>query len=213
MLAKPRRATQSQQTEVQRRHETQRTTLSLFASSEVAQGRAVMLTGLKQGAHAQPGQAIGISLGAAKTGERFDVATAGQYVERGFWHWQAGPVFYDSVGRLHQGAGTNATQIAIATAATELLVIASSAVQAGGYVGGITEDAFTLTPQHIADRGVTLSAAPADPSKVEFVAYGGPEQRANVDFVVTGTSLSWAGLSLELLLQAGDAITVRFVSA
>ena len=79
--------------------------------------------------------------------------------------------------------------------------------------GRTAEDTFVLTAQHIANRGVSLSATPANPAKVEFVVFQGPEQRANVDFVVTGTSLSWAGLALELLLQAGDAITVRYIAA
>lgn len=75
---------------------------------------------------------------------------------------------------------------------------------------GYWTDNFVLTLAQHAARAVNLDYTPLDPSKVELVPYGGPEQRSTVDFVVTGNVLSWDGLALELLLDVGSAFSVRY---
>lgn len=71
-------------------------------------------------------------------------------------------------------------------------------------------DKFTADSTAFSNRGVYLSAVPADPLKVEFAPQFGIEQTAGIDFVVTGNFLSWADLALELLLDAGSAFSVRY---
>ena len=75
------------------------------------------------------------------------------------------------------------------------------------------QDDFVISAPQLADGEVSLSHAPANAAKVELSVYGGIEQRPNVDFVVTGQSLNWRGLALELLLDVGSALSVRYVSA
>lgn len=77
--------------------------------------------------------------------------------------------------------------------------------------GTFITDNYVLTPTDLAAKQVELSAAPANPFKVELVPYGGIEQRAGVDFTVSGRVLSWSSLALELLLDAGSAFSVRYV--
>ena len=71
-------------------------------------------------------------------------------------------------------------------------------------------DNFTVNAQSLSDKFVILSHTPAFPDKVELSVFGGIEQRPGVDFVVTGTALSWNALALELLLDEGTAFTVRY---
>lgn len=73
-------------------------------------------------------------------------------------------------------------------------------------------DRFIITAQHRLDKALSLTKTPADPLKVIFVPYRGVEQESGVDFVVTGNTLSWNGLALELLLDTGDAVSIRYVS-
>lgn len=75
---------------------------------------------------------------------------------------------------------------------------------------GYWTDNFVLSALQHAAKAVNLEYTPLDPTKVELVPYGGPEQRSTVDFVVTGNVLSWDGLALELLLDVGSAFSVRY---
>lgn len=77
----------------------------------------------------------------------------------------------------------------------------------------LIQDNFVVDASALADRAVPLSDAPADPSKVELIVYGGPEQRPGVDFAVSGNELWWSGLALELLLEQGDAFSVRYMAS
>lgn len=60
----------------------------------------------------------------------------------------------------------------------------------------------------ISTKQITLPVAPV--SNVLLDVVGGTSQRQNVDFIVTGMVLSWAGLSLELLLAAGDYLSISY---
>lgn len=71
-------------------------------------------------------------------------------------------------------------------------------------------DNFVVTQLILDAKQVTLSRLPADPLKVEFATYHGPEQRAGVDFVVMSNILSWDSLALEILLELNDAFAVRY---
>lgn len=70
---------------------------------------------------------------------------------------------------------------------------------------------FVVDANMIAEAWTFLQNAPVDPLKVEVVIQHGIHQRAGVDFYVTGNSLIWGGLGMELLLEEGDFFTVRYV--
>ena len=65
-----------------------------------------------------------------------------------------------------------------------------------------------VTATAISDKQITLPAIPVSVVLLDVV--GGTSQRQNVDFIVTGMVLSWAGLSLELLLAAGDYLSIYY---
>lgn len=67
---------------------------------------------------------------------------------------------------------------------------------------------FTLSGTDITNKSVTLSRAPVTPGATEVKPIGGIPQRYLTDFTVSGTTLSWNGLGLEVLLEAGDVLQV-----
>lgn len=66
-----------------------------------------------------------------------------------------------------------------------------------------------LTSGMVTAKQVTLPSTPT--SSVLLGIVNGTEQRQNVDFIVTGTTLSWVGLALELLVAEGDCFAISYV--
>ena len=69
---------------------------------------------------------------------------------------------------------------------------------------------FTLSGTDITNKSVTLSRPPLTPSLTVVEPLGGIKQRYLIDFTVSGTTLSWNGLGLEYLLEAGETIQVTY---
>ena len=65
-----------------------------------------------------------------------------------------------------------------------------------------------LSAAQVLAKQIELPSAPQ--TEVLLVVVGGTLQKQNVDFVVTGNLLSWTGLSLELLLEAGNYLTISY---
>lgn len=57
-------------------------------------------------------------------------------------------------------------------------------------------------------KQIVLPSAPQ--SEVLLDVVGGTLQKQNIDFVVNGNILSWLGLSLELLLEAGNSLSISY---
>ena len=69
----------------------------------------------------------------------------------------------------------------------------------------------TITAPEAAAESLTLSATPASASLVMVDVIGGTAQEYAVDFTVSGTTLSWAGLGLTGL-ALGDKLRVNYLS-
>lgn len=67
---------------------------------------------------------------------------------------------------------------------------------------------ITITPEMITDKQLTLPFTPV-PETVQLDVYGGIRQRRNVDFIVTGNTIAWDTLALELLLDPGSVISLQ----
>ena len=65
-----------------------------------------------------------------------------------------------------------------------------------------------LSAAQVLAKQIELPSAPQ--TEVLLVVVGGTLQKQNVDFVVTGNLLSWTGLSLELLLEVGNYLTISY---
>ena len=57
-------------------------------------------------------------------------------------------------------------------------------------------------------KQILLPSSPQTEVLLDVV--GGTLQKQNIDFVVTGNVLSWTGLSLELLLEAGNHLSISY---
>jgi hypothetical protein len=68
--------------------------------------------------------------------------------------------------------------------------------------------AVSLSPSQVLTKQIVLPTTPR--STVLLHISEGTSQKQNVDFIVTGAVLSWAGLSLELLLAAGDYLSISY---
>lgn len=68
----------------------------------------------------------------------------------------------------------------------------------------------TVSAAEATAKELTLSATPKDASKVSFSFPNGSDQVNGTDFSVSGDVLSWNGLSLETLIEAGDVITLTY---
>jgi hypothetical protein len=95
------------------------------------------------------------------------------------------------------------------------LVRSSTASGGGPSPGGnYSVEKFTLTAGNITDKYVVLAAAPSTQSATRLIVIEGIEQDYAVDFEMTaddgGQRLSWDGLGLESLLEAGDKIVVVY---
>lgn len=69
----------------------------------------------------------------------------------------------------------------------------------------------TLSGGEAAAESLTLTATPVSASKVMVDVIGGTAQEYSVDFTVSGTTLSWAGLGLAGLV-AGDKLRINYLS-
>lgn len=65
-----------------------------------------------------------------------------------------------------------------------------------------------LTVTDVSNKQITLSKTPTTPNKTRVVVIGGINQEYGVDFTVSGSILSWNGLGMESLLEAGDKLIV-----
>jgi hypothetical protein len=66
-----------------------------------------------------------------------------------------------------------------------------------------------VTAEHILSKSLTLPSVPLNEVFANIV--GGTAQKQNVDFIVTGSVVSWESLSLELLLEAGDYLSIFYI--
>lgn len=83
-----------------------------------------------------------------------------------------------------------------------------------GPTGGLFSEhleEITITAAHLLAGGVQLGATPNDPAKVQVYVYAGIHQRPNQDFVVLGDFLDWSSLALQLLLEEGSVLVVRYL--
>ncbi|MBI1936648.1 MAG: hypothetical protein HYS25_00845 [Ignavibacteriales bacterium] len=85
-------------------------------------------------------------------------------------------------------------------------------------IGGIAQseqdvvEEFTLTAQNITDKKVTMTYTPVNASYVKLDVVGGCAQDNGADFSVnTATKeVSWSGLGLDVLLEAGDVLRISY---
>lgn len=71
-------------------------------------------------------------------------------------------------------------------------------------------DEFTLSSTDITNKYVTLSSTPNFPAKAVLEVIGGPTQSYSADYTISGTQLSWSGLFLDGVLEAGDQLIVQY---
>lgn len=81
-------------------------------------------------------------------------------------------------------------------------------ITGSGSSGSLVVDIFTLNAGQITAKSVTLSNAPVTPNKTVFDPEGGPIQRYTSDFTISGSTLSWNGLTLDGVLEAGDRLII-----
>lgn len=74
----------------------------------------------------------------------------------------------------------------------------------------IVDEEITITPLMITNKELTLQFVVTNPSLMELVVFGGIHQRPMVDFLVTSNKIQWNSLALELLLDVGTVIRVRY---
>ena len=75
---------------------------------------------------------------------------------------------------------------------------------------GIDDYDYTITDDDIAAKGFRLLNLPKRET-VRITPYHGDLQRLDVDYTVDGQDVSWPALALELLLEEGDVVNVRYV--
>lgn len=69
---------------------------------------------------------------------------------------------------------------------------------------------YEITSTDVLNKSITLEYTPINPAKVDLVIYGGTNQRSMVDFVVSGNTLSWDGLALELLIEENQYLCITY---
>jgi hypothetical protein len=69
---------------------------------------------------------------------------------------------------------------------------------------------YTVTSTDITYGFINLTGIPNSPSTVRVDVSGGCSQQNGVDFTVSGTILSWAGLGMATVISAGDVIIISF---
>jgi len=69
---------------------------------------------------------------------------------------------------------------------------------------------YTLSPTDIANGYVTLPSTPAILADTILTVIGGPMQEYGVDFIVSGSQLTWASYTLQGILVSGDVLIVQY---
>lgn len=69
---------------------------------------------------------------------------------------------------------------------------------------------YEVTSTDISYGFMNLTGIPNSPSTVRVDVSGGCAQQNGVDFTVSGTILSWAGLGMATVISAGDIIIISF---
>jgi hypothetical protein len=72
-------------------------------------------------------------------------------------------------------------------------------------------DVILLSSIDVANKSFSLSAVPADPSRIELTPFGGIVQIYGVDYTYLAGNIIWAGLGLEGFLEPGELILVRYL--
>lgn len=93
---------------------------------------------------------------------------------------------------------------------TELTKTILDDLIAGGASTSQVVDTFTLSGTDITNKFVTLSETPSLPGHTILLIDGSPSTFYGTDFTVSGTQLSWSGLSLDGILSSGDNLTVTY---
>jgi hypothetical protein len=68
----------------------------------------------------------------------------------------------------------------------------------------------TLTSDEATAKALTLATTPTSPPETDFEPDGAGEQFFGDDYTVSGQTLSWAGLGLDGLLNAGDKVKITY---
>jgi len=84
----------------------------------------------------------------------------------------------------------------------------------GGGTGSVDDVAHyhTLTTGEVTAKAITLPATPRTSSRVLLDVIGGCAQVFGEDFTVAGSILSWSGLGLDGILEAGDKLRVYYLT-
>jgi hypothetical protein len=74
----------------------------------------------------------------------------------------------------------------------------------------VKQEARTLTLSEYDGKQLTLAAAPLVASKTRMVIIGGPEQKYSIDFLVSGTTLTWSSLGIDGIIEIGDTLLITY---
>jgi hypothetical protein len=121
-------------------------------------------------------------------------------------------VFTMPITSLPAGAITAST-IALKTGAGAGYVLTSdasgNATWAASPGASYAVQTFTLSSTDITNGYVTLAGAPSIPAETLLTVVGGPMQDYGVDFVVSGSQLTWSAYALQGVLAASDILIVQ----
>lgn len=79
-----------------------------------------------------------------------------------------------------------------------------------GVPSGYYLEEFTLNSGNIISKSVTIANTPTTPAATLMVISGAPNMSYSEDFTISGTTVSWNGLGLDGILEAGDIISVVY---
>ena len=75
----------------------------------------------------------------------------------------------------------------------------------------IVTEYYTLTPEDILQRNITLARKPQDPLSVTLNIVHGGSQAYGTDFIINENHIIWRGLNLEGLLSPGDILRAQYL--
>ena len=81
-----------------------------------------------------------------------------------------------------------------------------------GISSKIITEYITLDESNILNKTITLSNEPFESSGFVFIPSGGPAQIQNVDFTVSGSTVTWANLGLDGYLYADDKVVLTYTA-
>ena len=67
---------------------------------------------------------------------------------------------------------------------------------------------FVLSGAEASAKAVTLATAPTNAARTVLIVKGAGGQYYGDGFIVSGTTLSWGGLELDGVLEAGDRLSI-----